>query len=126
MELLNRLRSRLDAALRFRTEVPLAVAGDQRGWDGVLSGFTDGGAPLRVEAETRIHDAQAQVRRIELKLRDDRAVHVLLVVADTPRNRAAVRLMGVVIVESFPVPARVALAALGVGHHPGGSALVFL
>jgi len=126
LALLDRLRRRIHANLRFPTEVPLAIAGDQRAWDGVLSGFSDGGAALRVEAETRIHDAQAQMRRITLKLRDDGADHVLLVVADTPRNRAAVRVMGPVVAESFPVPARVALAALSAGRHPGGSALVFL
>lgn len=126
LSLLDRLRRRLPAVLRLRTEVPVAIAGDQRAWDGVLSGFSDGGAPLRVEAETRIHDAQAQLRKITLKLRDDGAEHVLLVVADTPRNRAAVRLMEAVVGESFPVPARAALAALSAGLHPGGSALVFL
>lgn len=126
LALIDRLRTRLHVGLRLRTEVPLAAANDQRAWDGVLSGFVDGGAPLRVEAETRIHDAQAQLRRITLKLRDDDAEHVLLVVADTPRNRAAVRAMGSVVVESFPAPARVTLAALAVGSYPGGSALVFL
>lgn len=126
LALIDRLRDRLHAGLRLRTEVPVAAAGDQRAWDGVLSGFIDGGAPLRVEAETRIHDAQAQLRRIALKLRDDSAEDVLLVVSDTPRNRAAVRIMGAVVAESFPVPARQALAALGEGRHPGGSALVFL
>lgn len=126
LALIDRLRDRLRAGLRLRTEVPLAIEGDQRAWDGVLSGFTEGGAQLRVEAETRIHDAQAQLRRIALKLRDDGAEHVLLVVADTPRNRSAVRLIGAVVAESFPVPARLALAALSDGRHPGGSALVFL
>lgn len=126
LALIDRLRKRLHVDLRLRTEVPLAVEGDQRAWDGVLSGFSGGGAPLRVEVETRIHDAQAQLRRIALKLRDDSAEHVLFVVADTPRNRAAVRLMGAVLAESFPVPARLALAALGEGRHPGGSAMVFL
>lgn len=66
LALTDRLRDRLHTAVRFRTEVPLAVESDQRAWDGVLSRFTDGGAPLRVEAETRIHDAQAQLRRISL------------------------------------------------------------
>jgi hypothetical protein len=47
-------------------------------------------------------------------------------VADTRRNREAIRAAGSAIHDVFPVPARRALAALAAGEHPGGSALVML
>ncbi len=81
---------------------------------------------LHVEAETRLTDYQAQTRRIMLKARDAGVQHVLLVLADTRNNRAAVAAAGSAITELFPVSARRALAALAAGEHPGGSAIVFL
>jgi hypothetical protein len=123
--LLDRLRARLLPALRVRTEVPIPIEGDLRAWDAVIDGFEDG-SPLHVEAETRLYDIQGQQRRIALKTRDGGADVVMLVVADTPRNREAVRVAGPAFAEQYPVPARAALAALAAGRHPGGAALVFL
>jgi len=127
LALLDRLRLRLNPLLTIRTEVPLPVEGDQRAWDAMIAGFV---APhltvLPAEAETRIHDFQAQTRRIMLKARDAGLVHVLLVVAGTRTNRLAVKAAGSVVAEMFPVPSREALAALAAGEHPGGCALVFL
>lgn len=126
---LDRLRVRLHADLSLPREVPLAIPGDLRAWDAMIRGLR--GEPtlpskLPVEAETRIADHQAQTRRIWLKARDAGEPYVLLVVADTQRNRASVRAAGDAIRESFPIPAREALSALAAGVHPGGSALVFL
>lgn len=126
LALLDRLRVRLHHDLKLRTEVPLPIDGDQRAWDGMVDGFAPAAAKLPAEAETRIHDFQAQTRRIALKRRDAGFDHVLLVVAATRRNREAVKAAGAVVNELFPVPARTALAALAAGQHPGGSALVFL
>ena len=123
--LLDRLRARLLPALRVRTEVPIPIEGDLRAWDAVIDGFEDG-SPLHVEAETRLYDIQGQQRRIALKTRDGGADVVMLVVADTPRNREAVRVAGPAFTEQYPVAARAALAALAAGRHPGGAALVFL
>lgn len=128
--LLGRLRARLAPTVRFRIEVPLGAPGDQRAWDAWLDRLVDAHddqpSGMPVEAETRLTDVQAQVRRMTLKARDDGVRHLLLIVADTDRNRSAVRSASSVIEDSFPVSARAALAALGAGHHPGGSALVFL
>ena len=124
--LLHRLRARLAPSLVVRTEVPLPTLGDLRAWDAVIDGFLPAADSLHAEGETRLFDAQGQLRRIALKMRDSGVDAVLLVVADTRVNRAAVRAAGRMIEESFPVPARAALAALGAGSHPGGSALVFL
>jgi hypothetical protein len=72
-----------------------------------------------------LYDFQGQVRRIQLKRRDDGAQHVLWVVAGTHGNRRAVREAAALVDEAFPVPARAALRALALGCHPGGSTLVF-
>ena len=129
VRLLERLRARLAAGLGFRTEVPLPIAGDQRAWDGWIEGLQgEPGASrgMPVEAETRISDLQAQLRRLTLKMRDGHADHVLLVIADTPANRAAIAAGGALISERFPVSPRRALAAIGTGRHPSGSAIIFL
>jgi transcriptional regulator with XRE-family HTH domain len=124
--LLQRLRGHLAPDLSVRTEVPLPIAGDMRAWDAVIAGFEPPAEALHAEGETRLHDAQAQLRRIALKARDSGVEVVLIVVADTRTNRAAVRAAGSMIQELCPVPARTALLALRAGRHPGGSALVFV
>lgn len=116
-------------SLTFRTEVPLPIDNDERAWDGVVGGLRgprEGQGSLPTEAETRIHDVQAQFRRIELKARDSGFEHVIVVIADTAANRAAIKAAAAILADRFPVTARRALAALGRGGHPGGSALVFL
>ena len=124
--LFDRLRARLAPGLVLRTEVPLMIEGDLRAWDAVIFGFEPAADPLHAEGETRLYDAQAQLRRIALKARDSGVEAVLLVIAETPRNRAAVRAAGSMISDGYPVPPRSALAALAAGRHPGGSAVVFV
>ena len=124
--LLGRLRDRLAPHLSFRTEVPLPILGDQRAWDGVIGKLVGVFDRLPVEAETRWLDGQGQMRRVTLKLRDSGFEHVLLVLANTRRNREALAATESTLISAFPVPARIALAALASGSHPGGSAIVFL
>jgi len=85
--LLSRFRARLAPTVRWRTEVPLGLEGELRAWDAVVeaSGWT-----LHVEAETVVDDVQAVERRLALKSFDGGAQRVLLLLADTPRNRRAV------------------------------------
>jgi transcriptional regulator with XRE-family HTH domain len=123
---IRRFRPRLAPTLVLRLEVGVPIEGDQRAWDGVITGFQPPGPPLHTEFESRLYDIQGQQRRISLKARDSGVDSVLLVVADTRRNRMAVREAGPVLVGAYPVPGRAALAALGRGVHPGGSALVFI
>jgi transcriptional regulator with XRE-family HTH domain len=126
---LERLRGRIDPAVPMRLEVPLSIPGDLRAWDASVDRLIDQTGrrrDLRVEVETRFSDAQAQLRRIVIKMRDDNVDRVLLVLADTPANRRAVAGASAVIAAMFPVPRRSALAALAVGRYPGGSSLVFI
>jgi hypothetical protein len=81
---------------------------------------------LPVEFETRFVDEQAQTRRIILKLRDSGLPHVILVVAGTNRNRAALRAAGPGLRERFPLGTREVMQALAEGRYPGGSGLVVL
>lgn len=124
--LLGRLRARLPPEIGFRLEVPLPIAGDQRAWDVVLDQLQGISSILPVEAESRLIDGQAQIRRIKLKLRDSGLDHVLVVVADTKRNREALAGAAANLLDDFPVAQRQAMAALASGRHPGGSALVVL
>ena len=131
VRLLHRLMARLPPALTFRTEVPLPIDGDQRSWDGWIAGFGEpghlrGNRGLPVDAETRLHDIQAMLRRLMLKLRDSHEAHVLLVVADTRSNRRAVAAAADLLGAAFPMQPRAALACLSAGQYPGSSALIFL
>ena len=118
VQLLGRLRARLHPDLRWRTEVPISLPGDRRAWDAAIAGI---GFVIGVDAETRIRDAQAVVRRVNLKQRDGELDHVILLVADTRANRAALRAAATELAEAFPVPAREALKALAAGRAPGAT-----
>ena len=64
VRLLQRLTARLGPDLVFRAEVPLPIEGDQRSWDGWISNFQRSGqwagmGGLPIDAETRLHDVQA-------------------------------------------------------------------
>lgn len=125
-KLLGRLRDRVGPGPRWREEVPLdgITGGDRRAWDAVLDGHRCLDA---IEAETRFHDGQATIRRIQLKLRDDRSVrHVFLLVADTRANREAIRAVRPGLRADFPLDGRPILSALAHGRCPGQSGIVIL
>lgn len=120
--LLDRFRARLHPSLRWHTEVPLPTPGDRRSWDAV-TGATAWRAG--VEAETVIDDTQALERRLHLKRRDGGVDHVILLVADTPRNRRALAAAPAAF-SDLPLNARELMAALAGGRDPGGSGIVIL
>jgi transcriptional regulator with XRE-family HTH domain len=122
LALLERFRSRLHPSLSWRTEVPMPIAGDLRGADGVVGG---GVGTILVEAETRLTDLQAAERKAMLKQRDLGADRLILLIADTPNNRKVLDLHPE-LRQRFPVRTRKALAALARGEDPGGDCLVIL
>ena len=128
--LLDRLRPRLHPRLRMRAEVLIAGDSEQRAWDAWVDAFDPAADPaiqgLAVEAETRIADGQAFLRRLALKMSRGGVNAVLVVVADTRVNRASVAAMRLVAFDAFPITPRQAFDCLAAGRHPGGSALVFL
>ncbi len=126
---LDRLAARLPMGTVLRREVTLGIEGDLRAWDARIErlvGLDDASVGLEVEVETRIADGQALLRRLARKMRDAGIESVLVVVADTDGNRAAVAAMQILGGPMFPIGSRAALAALADGRHPGGSALIFL
>jgi transcriptional regulator with XRE-family HTH domain len=120
--LLDRLRARLHPSLTTRTEVPLPIEGDLRAWDAVIRG-ADWRRPA--EAETVLDDVQALERRLALKVRDGGVDGVVLVIADTRRNRQALAAAPGSF-STFDRNARRVLSALATGRDPGGSSLLLL
>ena len=79
-----------------------------------------------VEAESRLRDSQALLRRIALKQRDAEAARLVLVLNDTHHNRLAVRDAASPLYESFPGEMRRAILDLVAGRDPGDDVMVFL
>jgi transcriptional regulator with XRE-family HTH domain len=126
LALLERFRMRLHPSLSWRTEVPMPIAGDLRGADGVIGDIAGNSfESILVEAETRLTDLQAVERKALLKQRDFGADRVILLVADTPNNRNVLELHPE-LRERFPIGTRRCLAALARGEDPGGDCLVIL
>lgn len=120
--LIERLRVRLHPTLGWQTEAPLPIIGDRRAWDALISG---GNWRLAMDAETVLDDIQAVERRLALKQRDAQIDHVLLLVADTRRNRRALASAPA----GFPAlsrDARRVLNDLKNGRDPRTSAILFL
>jgi transcriptional regulator with XRE-family HTH domain len=120
--LLERFRGRLHSSLGWGTEVPLPIDGDQRAWDAVIRATT---WHRPVEAETVLDDLQATERRLTLKQRDGGEAHVILLVADTRRNRRALEAAPGAFA-GLPLRTREILGALGRGEEPGAGGIVIL
>ena len=124
IELLGRLRHRLGRAWQWHHEVPVAH-GDQRAWDAVIVHELTRAA-LVVEAETRITDVQALLRRTKLKRDVAGRVRLVLLVADTRWNRAVLAEAREVFTGEFPCSMRRAMRALASGELPSGDSVVVL
>jgi transcriptional regulator with XRE-family HTH domain len=120
--LLGRLRERLAPGLRMPTEVPLPIDGDRRAWDAMIVGD---GWRVGVEAETVLDDIQAVERRLSLKRRDGGVDHVILLVADTRRNRLALAAASNAFGD-LPLRTRGVLRAVAAGRDPDGGGVVIL
>lgn len=120
--LLERLRVRLHRSLVWRTEVALPIEGDLRAWDAIIGGP---GWSVAVEAETVLDDLQALERRLALKRRDGGVDHLILLVADTRRNRRALAAAPGAFAD-LPLRTRTVLGALARGEDPGAGGIVIL
>ncbi len=121
--LLTRFRASLHPGIRWSLEVPLPGRGDQRAWDGLIRGD---GWMYGIEAETHPTDAQALLRRVELKVRDSGIDGAFLVVPPTRHVRAFLAAAGDVLEPAFPVPGRRAVELLRAGVNPAGGAVVVI
>jgi transcriptional regulator with XRE-family HTH domain len=120
--LLERLHGRCHPSLGWATEVALAIEGDLRAWDAVIRGP---GWTAGIEAETVLDDLQAVERRLSLKQRDGGVDLVILLVAETRRNRAALA-AGRAAFAPLSRDARMVLAAIAAGERPESSAVIVL
>jgi transcriptional regulator with XRE-family HTH domain len=128
--LLTRFRRRLAPALRLRTEVPLRRDGDLRAWDGELRAWdgelTAASGTCKLEAETALHDLQATDRRIALKMAADGVERVILLVADTRRNRRVLREFHELVGARYPLRTRAVMVGLRAGRLPRANGVVVL
>jgi transcriptional regulator with XRE-family HTH domain len=116
-------RALIPNRIHLESEVPVGHRGDLRAWDLVAdSGIVRAG----VELETRVRDAQALARRVQLKMRDSGLRNCLIVIRDTHANRAAYQTARATLELLCPVSSAEVLAALRAGQLPAGSGLMFL
>jgi len=120
--LIARFRARVPDGLIWQTEVPLPIEGDLRAWDAVIHG---NGWSVAVEAETVLDDLQATERRLSLKIRDGGVERVILLVADTRRNRRALEAAPGAFA-TFSRDVRRTLAPLADGRAPDRNGIVIL
>jgi transcriptional regulator with XRE-family HTH domain len=123
LRLIERLIRLLHAVIRVRREVPLGVPNDLRAWDLLL---TAGGRRAAVEAEMVLDDLQALERKIALKQQDGEIEVVILLIADTKRNRRILAAHREALRARFPLDTRAALAVLRTGQIPSASAIIVL
>ena len=123
VNLIERFRKQVGPPLVCRAEVPVPMPGDQRAWDLQILGAPE---LVGLEAESRMRDSQATLRKITLKARDSGINQVILLLAATHANRAAVAAAGAAFHDMFPVSSRAALRALREGRDPGGWAIILL
>ena len=115
--------ARVGRPWRVILEAPIPIAGDLRAVDVVLKSST---RLIAVEVITRLADLQAQIRAARLKARDIGAGRLILVVASTHANRAALRTVRASLVESFDTDTRRILGDLAAGRDPGRDGIVVL
>lgn len=122
LALLGRFEALLGMPLRLRREVGLPKEGDQRAWDGMIVG---GDSTAFTEAEARLSDLQALMRRIALKLRDDpRGNVVLLVINDTAHNRRVLAELREALRADFPLDGAEIARDLRRGRIPRASGII--
>ena len=125
LRLIARARAEIgEQAWTWRTEVPVGNdPRDRRAFDVVLSGKA---GRIGLEAITRLTDAQAQVRAAILKQEAAGLERLVLVLAQTRHNRAAVRDAAPTILGPFPAAPRVVMRALRDGELPTANGIVLV
>ena len=104
--------------------MPLPIPGDQRAWDARIDS-PEGRASI--EAESRLHDLQAQARRIALKQRDDpQAGVVILVVNRTAHNRRVLAEHRGALRHQFPLDGAAIARALRAGRLPAANGIILV
>lgn len=121
--LIARFRAILSPRFHVRAEVPFPATGDPRVWD--LSVRLDDFL-VGVEAETRIRDLQALVRRMRQCERDGGVDEILLILSDSAVNRRHVGDLRLALGDNFATPSRELLRALRQGQRLAGSGVLLI
>jgi transcriptional regulator with XRE-family HTH domain len=124
LRLTDAFRALLGHELVVRAEVPIGDPRDLRAWDLTLTEPT--GRVCGAELETRLLDAQDQLRRLHRKIAAGDLDRVLLVIADTPANRASVQVASGLLSTTFAINDPAAYEALAQGRIPPRDALILV
>ena len=115
--------ARVGRGWKIVLEAPIPTPGDLRAVDILM---LTGPVRIAVEVITRLADLQAQVRAAQLKARDIGATRLILVVAGTNANRAALRGVQSTLISSFDLDTRRLLAELAAGRDPGRDGVIVI
>jgi len=121
--LIRRFRALLNDSWRVAAEVPLPMAGERRAWDLLLR------IPLQlvgVEAETKIRDVQALVRRIREREREGGADVIVIVLSESAHNRHVLSQLLEALGPRYSTPPRSVLRALREGRPLAGGGVVLV
>lgn len=121
--LIARFRGLLAATIKVIAEAPLPNVGDRRTWDLLLRCV---GQVVGVEAETRVRDIQALVRRMRERERDGGVDQIVLVLAESAVNRRLLPELLEALGPRFATPPRDLLKALRAGQPLPGSGVVIV
>jgi transcriptional regulator with XRE-family HTH domain len=122
LKYINRLVARIGGGWSVALDVPIPLSGDLRAIDVVLRGV----CTVAVEVITRLRDIQAELRAAQLKRRDLGADRLIIVLAGTHTNRAALNEARLSLSAAFELDTKRVLAALAAGKDPGRDAIVVL
>lgn len=124
LKLLRLAREAIGSAWRWRTEVPVSSDPlDRRAFDAVIG---RGSVRIGLEAISRLTDVQSQVRAITLKQEAAHIGRVVIVLAGTRHNRAALRQAEPTLRPAFPLGQRAILAALRAGEEPSANGVLLV
>ncbi len=123
--LIARFRKHLAPAWRVTREAPFPGAGDPRWWD-VLLRLPSERHLVGVEAETRIRDLQALVRRMKGRAADGGADLIVIVLSDSATNRGLIGAFRDALGPAFSTSPAAILRALADGSRVPGSGVLLL
>jgi transcriptional regulator with XRE-family HTH domain len=124
LKLIARARTAIGGRWTWRTEVPVSSDPlDRRAVDAVLQGAA---GRVGLEVISRLTDAQGQVRAILLKQQASGIDRMILVLAETRHNRAALAAAGPTVMPAFPLTTRGVLGALRAGRIPEANGVILI
>jgi transcriptional regulator with XRE-family HTH domain len=122
LRILARARATIGEEWAWQTEVAVSANPlDRRAFDAVLS---RGEIRIGLEVISRLMDAQAQLRGALLKQQAARLDRVVLVVARTRHNRAALQQASASLAPAFPLDSRELGLRLRAGRMPGANGVL--